>query len=61
MGIKQAIERAIFGYTAEERAAIQERWIAMRVEQKVDQIFARLAEDDEDVDTEQKEGQDKGE
>ena len=59
MGIKQTIERALFGYTTEEAIAIRQRWVAMKVDQRIDQIFARLADENEDVDTEEKERQDK--
>ena len=46
MSILQAIQRKVFGYTSEERADIQKRWVAMVVDRHVEEVFTRLLDDD---------------
>lgn len=54
--IQQAIERALFGVTAEEAAAIRykqiDQLIDQRVEQRLNRLYAALEEDlEQDSDT----------
>ena len=50
MSIRERLERLLLGYTAQERADIQRRFIDMRIDMALERIVGALDTDDDDDD-----------
>lgn len=57
--LRDTIERLLFGYTAEERAAIQRRYIDWRIETVIVDSLERLSAEDDAADDAEDDAEDK--